>query len=188
MYTLRPLKADDAPLMLEWMHDEDINQVFQTPFATFTLEKVQKFIETSNDDKNKHFACVDKGDTYLGTVSLKNIDVQNAKAEYAISFRRKAHHTGAAHAATEAILRIAFENLKLERVYLYVLSINKRANQFYEKAGFTREGILRCHVKHNGAFCDELWYGILREEWLQRHNQAITPQSKIRNESQGRGI
>ena len=60
---------------------------------------------------------------------------------------------------------IAFETLALERVYLYVLSINPRANRFYQKAGFTHEGTLRSHVMHGGALCDEIWYGMLKEDY-----------------------
>ncbi len=153
--------------MLEWMHDPEINQVFAAPFATFTLEKVLAFIKSAGEsqDNNLHLACVDENDTYLGTISLKNIDKENENAEYAISFRKSAHGTGASRYATQEILRIAFEELKLEKVYLYVLSINPRANRFYQKVGFIQEGTLRKHVKHGNALCDEIWYGMLRTEW-----------------------
>jgi len=166
-FRLREFKQKDAELMLKWMHDPDVNHVFAAPFATFTLEKVRAFIESANANKeeNLHLACVDENDTYLGTVSLKNISRENENAEYAISFRKSAHGTGASRYATQEILRIAFEEMGLRRVYLYVLSINPRANRFYQKVGFVHEGTLRNHVKHGGKLCDEIWYGILREEW-----------------------
>lgn len=166
-YRLRELQQKDAELMLEWMHDPDVNHVFAAPFATFTIEKVRTFIENANaaKEENLHFACVDENDTYLGTVSLKNISRKNENAEYAISFRKSAHGTGASCYATQEILRIAFEEMGLSRVYLYVLSINRRANRFYQKVGFAHEGTLRNHVMHGGKLCDEIWYGILRGEW-----------------------
>ena len=166
-YRLRQLEPKDATFMLEWMHDPDINQVFAAPFASFTLERVQAFIENAGKEpeKNLHLACVDEKDEYLGTISLKNINRENQNAEYAISFRKCAHGTGASRYATQEILRIAFEELGLEKVYLYVLSINPRANRFYQKVGFVHEGTLRKHVMHGEALCDELWYGVLRSEW-----------------------
>ena len=166
-FKLRPFEDKDAELMLEWMHDPDINRVFAAPFASFTLDKVRTFISGTRVEcaQNLHLACVDENDTYLGTISLKNIDRESENAEYAISFRKGAHGSGAALYATQEILRIAFEELKLKRVYLYVLSINPRANRFYQKAGFVHEGTLRKHVMHNGLLCDEIWYGILRGEW-----------------------
>lgn len=166
-FKLRPFEDKDAELMLEWMHDPDINRVFAAPFATFTLDKVRAFISRTREEnaENLHLACVDENDVYLGTISLKNINRNNENAEYAISFRKCAHGSGAAIYATHEILRIAFEELNLKRVYLYVLSMNLRANRFYQKAGFVHEGTLRKHVMHNGTLCDEIWYGILKEDW-----------------------
>ena len=42
----------------------------------------------------------DQDDEYLGTISLKNIDLKNKNAEYAISTRKKARGTGANQQAT----------------------------------------------------------------------------------------
>jgi len=174
-FRLRKLEQKDAERMLEWMHDPQVNHVFAAPFASFTIEKVRAFIERANEERqeNLHLACVDENDEYQGTISLKNISKENQNAEYAVSFRRSAHGTGAAAYATKEILRIAFEELGLCRVYLYVLSINPRANRFYQKAGFVHEGTLRSHVMHNGALCDEIWYGMLKEDWeTTRRQQA----------------
>lgn len=66
-------------------------------FKNFTEEDIKKFIDNGNESsKNIHYACVDEEDNYLGTISLKNIDIRNKNAEYAISFCKFAHGTGAA--------------------------------------------------------------------------------------------
>ena len=36
--TLRKLEDKDAPFMLEWMHDQDINKCFRKPFKSATME------------------------------------------------------------------------------------------------------------------------------------------------------
>ena len=120
---LRRLKSEDAAGMLDWMHDESINQLFATDFGKFTEDKVLAFIQSAKDETNSvHRACVDENDKYLGTVSLKNIDREASNAEYAISFRKEAQGTGAAKFATDEILRYGFEELGLERIYLNVLA------------------------------------------------------------------
>jgi len=166
-YRLRKLEAKDAPFMLEWMHDNDVTQNLGTDFSSKTIEDAEAFIESANDSEtgNLHRACVDENDMYLGTVSLKAINRENNNAEYAICFRSCAHGSGASRAATEEILRIGFEELKLEKIYLYLYGSNERANRFYQKAGFVFEGRLRKHTMHKGVLEDVLWYGILREEW-----------------------
>lgn len=156
--------------MLEWMHDNQINSQFVTPFSIYTEEQVHRFIHQAQIDcqTNLHLACVDSRDQYLGTVSLKNISQENRNAEYAICFRTSAHGTGAACYATSSILRIAFEELNLERVYLYLLAENTRADRFYQKSGFIYEGTAVRSMLHHDKLCDVKWYRMLKAEWLRR--------------------
>lgn len=155
---LRKLKKKDAPFMLEWMHDPSIACFFRFDAQNITLSDCKKYIDSANDDKHSlHLAIVDRNDEYLGTISLKNIDREKKEAEYAISTRKKAHGTGVALWATKEILRIAFDELKLNRVYLYVLKENYRANAFYQKAGFLFHYCEKNVVVH-GEIKDLIWY------------------------------
>ena len=65
------------------------------------------------------------------------------------------------------ILRYAFTELNLNRVTLTVFEYNPRAIRSYEKAGFRHEGRLRDLLNREGRRWDELFMGILREEWLE---------------------
>lgn len=70
----RLLEEKDAPLMLEWMHDDEITQWLEKDFATKNIEDCQSFIRNSwSQTDSFNFAIVDDKDTYQGTVSLKNI-------------------------------------------------------------------------------------------------------------------
>lgn len=157
---LRRLEEKDAPFMLEWMHDENIAAGFQRPFMQATAENVINFIKNSFDDENQNFAFVNEQDEYLGTISLKHISHLNDKAEYAIVARKCAQGTGAAKNATEELLQYAFTELGMNKVYLSVLEENKRAQSFYEKCGFVREGLETDAVKINGKYHNHVWYGI----------------------------
>lgn len=157
---LRRLEEKDAPFMLEWMHDEEITAGFQRPFAQATMETVLAFIHNSYDEENQNFAFVNSQDEYLGTISLKHISHVNDKAEYAVVARKCAQGTGAAKQATEELLQYAFEELGLHKVYLSVLAENIRAQKFYEKCGFLREGLEVDAVKIQERYHDHIWYGI----------------------------
>lgn len=172
-YTLRRLREKDAPLMLEWMHDAEVTANLERDFGSKTLEDARAFVALSNqaDTPDLNMACVNENDEYMGTVSLKHIDRQNKNAEYAICFRRCAHGTGAAYAATMEILRMAFEKLMLEKVYLYHYSTNMRANRFYQKVGFELEGRQRNQAIHRGILCDVIWFGKTREAWIEDRTQ-----------------
>ncbi len=149
---LRRLERKDAPLMLEWMHDSGINCHFQTDFKSSTMESVVRFIDESYNDESQNFAFVDENDEYLGTISLKNISCRNRNAEYSIVTRKKAHGTGAAMQATRELLKYAFEELGLHKVYLNVLEENVRAQKLYEKCGFVYEGTSPDAVRINGVY------------------------------------
>lgn len=134
---LRKLELKDAPLMLEWMHDPDVVQDMQADFAHKTLIDCENFIRASQtDNKNLHLAVVDDDNTYMGTVSLKNIE--NGAAEFAITIRESAMGKGFSKYAMSEIIRIGLEELKLKSVYWCVSPENKRAVKFYDKNGYTR--------------------------------------------------
>ena len=163
---LRKLKEKDIPYMLEWMHDSEINKIFSVNFGEYTHEMVSNFVKNSFDEENQHFAVVNQEDEYQGTISLKNISYTDSNAEYAVVFRKSAHGTGLAFQATEELLNYAFNELKLERVYLNVLEGNVRARKFYEKVGFTQEGMFKKHKYIQNQFQNLCWYGILKNDVL----------------------
>lgn len=136
-YTLRPLKPEDAPRMVEMMRDAQTTQYLQIGGPGYTLETALGFICGTADERvNLHRAVVDEQDVYQGSVSLKHIDHEKKEAEYAISMHPQAQGKGAARAGSEGILDLAFNQLGLSRVYLNVLAENERANRFYQKFGF----------------------------------------------------
>lgn len=134
---LRKLELRDAPLMLEWMHDKSVVEDLRTNFLTKTAEDCENFIKSSWDDKkNINLAIVDEADTYMGTVSLKNL--REKTAEFGITIRACAMGKGYSKAGMEEMLRIGFEEMNLENVYWCVSPENKRAVRFYDKNGYER--------------------------------------------------
>ena len=164
MIALRRLEMKDIKGMLEWMHDDEIMSCFRMDVAS--EEKMRAFIERSFSNENRHYAIADEHDEYLGTISLKNIDQKNENAEYAIVLRREAMGMGIAQCATKQLLDIAFCELKLHRVYLNVLSENKRAIQFYEKMKFKFEGEFKQSLKVEDRYVDLSWYAVFKEDYL----------------------
>lgn len=166
---LRKLEEKDADGMLEWMHDPEIQKGFRFNAVDKDKEAVLSFIQEADisliDGKDIHYAISDENDEYLGTISLKNIDLSSKNAEYAISLRRMAQGKGIATEATCEILRIAFEQYHLERVYLNVLADNIRAIRLYEKCGFVYEGEFRKHLFLRGEYQTLKWYSMLKDEY-----------------------
>lgn len=169
----RKLEEKDAEGMLEWMRDPEIQKAFRFNAASRDIGSVICFIKQANnqliDGEDMHYAIVDEYDEYLGTISLKDVNLTDRKAEYAISLRKKAQRRGIATEATREVLRLAFEEYGLERIYLNVLSDNDRAIRLYEKMGFTYEGAFRKHLFLRGEYKTLKWYSMLREEYQMKH-------------------
>lgn len=163
--TIRELKKGDASGMLEWMTDPEISSCFRYDASKITLASCQKFIKAANDNPNcRHFAIANSRDEYLGTVSLKNIDFAEGSAEFAIGTRKNVHGIGTD--ATILALKVAFEELKLKKVYLNVYSENTRAQKCYLKVGFQFVKKEENAFEKDGVSKDLNWYEITREAFL----------------------
>lgn len=132
---IRKLKEKDAYLMLEWMHDPFVVKDLRTDFSNKTIDDCYSFIDMAqNVSKNMHLAITDDNDIYMGTVSLKNIE--NDNAEFAITIRKMAMGKGYSKYGMEKIISIGMNELNLKKIYWCVNPTNVRACKFYNKNGY----------------------------------------------------
>lgn len=161
MPKLRELQMKDASKMYEWISDSDVIGLLLISRHSNSIEKVYEFIRKSWTDRtNIHFAIVTDDDDYVGTVSLKNVNHIDRNAEYAIAIHKDYWGKEFAKFATDSIIEYGFGRLNLHKIYLKVSSSNVRANMFYEKYGFAKEGIFKQHMIINGEFVDLNWFCI----------------------------
>lgn len=148
---LRKLQLKDAPLMLEWMHDESIISGLQREkFMNKTLQDCEDFIYSCQEDSNNlHLAIVDDDDDYMGTVSLKNIT--QSDAEFAITVRSIAQGKGFAQFGMKEIIRIGNEEMNLRNIYWCVRRDNPRAIRFYDKNNYKRMDVRRANTFVGGG-------------------------------------
>lgn len=136
---LRKLELKDAPLMLEWMHDDSVVHFMGTNFAEKTIEDCERFVKYSQvAEEDLNLAIVDDNDEYMGTVSLKHINKELKMAEFAITVRRCAMGQGFSGFGMREIIRIGLEDLGLDSVIWCVSRVNERAVRFYDKNGYQR--------------------------------------------------
>lgn len=178
---LRNLKIKDAPLMLEWMHDEEIVGQLHSNFKEKTVNDCINFINHSlNDKESVHKAIVSENDEYLGTVSLKNIDRKNKTAEFAIVIRKKVMGKSYSWFGMREILKIGFEKEKLSRIYWCVSRENKRACKFYDKHNFREYNELDSSILESYKGTENLkWYFIDSESFADFYNNGASELAKI---------
>lgn len=171
---LRKLKLEDAPLMLEWMHDDDITHNLSTNFEAKSLQDCENFISASmGTSTNLHMSIASDADEYMGTVSLKHIDKEAGNAELAIAVRKSSMGKGYSWFGMVEIIRIAFEELGLNSVYWCVSTKNERACRFYDKQGFHEAFDISNEIFARYEGVEHLkWYSVLNGDDYQ--NEAMT--------------
>lgn len=166
---LRPLERKHLSSCVEWLNDPEVTEhlSFSEPIS---MEGEQKWYENlSRDESTKVYAIETLQGEYIGNLGLHDIDLHNRKTEFGIVIGKK-DLWGKGY-GTEAVLlalKLAFEGLNLNKVYLRVFTGNKKAQKCYEKAGFKKEGILRQDMFKSGKYLDSIIYSVLAEEYFQK--------------------
>lgn len=74
---IRKILIEDVDNMLEWMHNKNVVEFLNKNFTSKTKQDCIDFINSLDNIKNEvHFAISNDNGEYLGTVSLKNIDLE----------------------------------------------------------------------------------------------------------------
>lgn len=159
---LRDFEESDIPQKIEWINDPENNQFLHYDLPLKIDQTITWF---RNKDNTKRKDCIiEYNGTPVGVIGLLQIDYINKKAEYYITVGESAYkHKGIATKASKAILKYAFKELHLHKVYLTVDAKNEKAIRLYEKVGFKQEGYFQDDLFHAKAFSyvDRVRYAVI---------------------------
>jgi RimJ/RimL family protein N-acetyltransferase len=166
---LRPGERSDVPLFVRWYTDARTTRtlLMSSPIGEEMEERwFEKMIEAQGTDRFFFVICRRSDDRRLGSIDLHEVDRRHGGASLGIAIGDPAD-TGQGYgtAALRALVRFAFDELRLERVELDVYAFNDGARRLYERVGFVHEGTRRRALFRGGAFHDVHRMAILREEW-----------------------
>ncbi len=162
---LREFLEKDVANKVEWINNSENNTYLHYDIP-LTYEKTLAWYKSKDNEKRRDLVIEYSG-VPVGVIGLLCIDNANSKAEFYISigntsFKRK----GIATRATKMLLKYAFEDLNLNKVYLNVDEENEIACRLYERVGFKCEGVFVKDLFHRGKYINRKRYAILRDEFL----------------------
>lgn len=107
-----------------------------------------------------------------GIIGMHDISLTNRNLQIGYWVAKAQERRGLISRACEAMLRVAFDTLGMERVEIRCAAGNHRSAAVPERLGFQFEGVLRRSAKLHGDFVDMRVYSILAEEYRQRRGSA----------------
>jgi RimJ/RimL family protein N-acetyltransferase len=164
---LRTLREDDVLSMVSHCRDPDMQRWTMVP-SSYEREDAYAWIERSRaqwaSGESAAFAIVlAGGDEYLGGIGVRSGPWPVGEIGYGV--RREVRGRGVATRALQLLARWAFDELGLARLQLVTDVENVASQRVAERAGFTREGVLRQALEVKGRRSDCIMYSLLPGDW-----------------------
>jgi len=175
--TLRPLEEGDVPAYVQAFRDDPTLGSMMGMELDPTESSVRRDIahapELRRSGRWAELAVTHaKHGTFLGVVVFHGFSWADKRAEFSAWLAPDARGHGHAARAARIALGWAFETLGLARVEMSTTTENRAAQRFARNLGFTYEGTMRARNVERGRPVDVLFFGLLREDWLERRNPA----------------
>lgn len=167
----RTFEEDDAPLIYQWMNDDDLKKLSVGLNRRMSSEEALNWVKRrmDYDQYNVWWAiCAKDTNRMIGYMSLNSIHYINRSADFGgLVIADKEYQDGYAWIESYLFLyEYAFERLGMNRVYGTHL-VDHKTTDFIGSIFFTKEeGILRQAYYKNGKFHDAAIGALLSEDYF----------------------
>jgi RimJ/RimL family protein N-acetyltransferase len=143
--SLFPFERRHLDVTREWSNNPELMRLLDRGQGVSVAEHERWFTSLAGRTDCIYFAIeLNADDRHIGNIWLWQIDHRHRRAELRIVIGDTSQYgRGAGSEAISLLCEHAFTQLKLHRIYAYVLAINPRARRAFENAGFALEGTLR---------------------------------------------
>ncbi len=169
---LRLIEAGDASAMYAIKSDFEVTRRYGAE-AHRTMEQTRKWVADRIADYQKRDSImwvIELGSDGLaiGSVCYWHFESDFHSAEIGYELNRAYWHKGIMSEALPPIISYGFEQLALHRIEATPLSINDPSKNLLIGLGFEHEGTLRERIFFRGSFYDQLYFGLLRPDWIDK--------------------
>lgn len=180
--TLRPVRRSDLGSFRAWLNDPSTRAYLDAHFVFgVTLREEGEFLDLiTRNPEFMAFSICDSAGTLVGIAGLDYLDRGSRTAELGIIIGPKYRRRHCGSDAHRTLIRLAFDRLRLERVWGKVSVLNAHWLESVLRDGMRQEGILREHRFHQGRRHDEIVVGMTREDYLLRDGRTLPPGSPSR--------
>jgi [ribosomal protein S5]-alanine N-acetyltransferase len=167
---LREVQIGDAEAIHAFRADPNVTTAYgKEPAAS--INETRDWVEKRIADFGRRDSIVwvitsHESELAIGSCCLWHFDETFRIAEVGYELAHSHWGAGLASEAVTAVLRFGFDRLELHRIEACLLERNEASKRLLLKLGFRLEGKLRDRVFFRGRYEDLLYYGLLRDDWL----------------------
>ena len=169
--TIRDFIESDIPFKVKMINDEKNNQYLHYDLPLEEGKTRSWFKKIKGSEGRLDLTIFYDGER-AGTIGLLEIDKKNKKAEYYICVDSSFAGKGIGPVATRSLLGYAFNDMGLNKVYLYTEEDNKKAQHLFEKVGFKKEGLLKDDMIFNGKAIARYAYGLCKDDYYAENTNS----------------
>jgi ribosomal-protein-serine acetyltransferase len=163
--SLRPWRDDDLPALVETGRDPDVTQWMGLP-RQYRKSDARAYLMSRYDGVHAGvrapFAIVAASGELLGSIALAHFVWEDQRGEVGYWLGRDARGRGHATRAVRLICAWGFATLGLARIELQAAVDNPASQRVAERAGFSREAVLRSRWStFGGERHDMVCFGLL---------------------------
>jgi RimJ/RimL family protein N-acetyltransferase len=166
---LRAYSTEDLPNIMAWINDREVTRNLALGIWPISKEAEEEWIRkiVMQEDPQNHVVVIETLDgIYLGSAGLHKIDMRSGHAEIGIVIGKKEYWSkGYGSDALRTLIKFAFSNLRLRKLYLKTMGSNLRAQKCYSKLGFKEVGRLKAHELKEGMYEDIIYMELFQEEF-----------------------
>ena len=162
---LRPVVMKDAAAMYAYAQDAEMTRYVFPTHQSLKDTKISIATIFMADPLGKFAIELKENQQMIGTIELRvNISAGTAELGYALS--RDYWGQGIIPEAAKRLLRLAFEELRLIRVWAIHDLRNLSSGRVMQKIGMTHESTVKQAQKIKGEVVDIATYSITQQAWL----------------------
>ena len=178
---LRKYEIDFVPLLFEAAYESrggEFSHWMPWCHENYTIEESREFIEKTEenwkDETQFGYAIFDaETDKFLGGTGLNHPNEDHKMYNLGYWVRTSEQNRGIASLATTMLAKAAFEDLpELNRIEILSAVENIPSQKAAEKAGATREGILRKRLMIGGRIHDAVLFSFVRKIFKNKNKRC----------------
>lgn len=171
---LREVRIEDVtPRYYQWMNDPEVTQYLETRFVPQSLSQIAVFVKSKDGAVNEPFFAICRRDTneHIGNIKIGPINWLHRHADISLLIGEKScWGKGYASEAISLVTQFGFERLGLNKLRASCYGQNEGSARAFERAGYTREGLLKGWFFSKGNESDMILLGIRAEDWRKQAN------------------